>query len=149
MKVKKKVLAIVLTITVLASLTACGDNKATDQGNTNTANNQSDSSDKSSKTQPSVDTDGKVLVAYFAVAENSDVDVVSSANVSDVDGETKGRMTALAEMIQEKTGGELFSIKTSVKYSGDGGKLIMHRRNRTRTPDRSSRRILTIWMTTA
>lgn len=33
-------------------------------------------------------------------------------------------MTALAEMIQEKTGGELFSIKTSVKYPGDGGKLI-------------------------
>lgn len=41
-----------------------------------------------------------------------------------MNGETKGRMTALAEMIQEKTGGELFSIKTSVKYPGDGGKLI-------------------------
>lgn len=121
---KKKVLALVLTMAVLASLTGCGDNKATDKGNTNTANNQSDSSDKNSKTQQSVSTDGKVLVAYFAVAENSDVDAVSSASVSDVNGETKGRMTALAEMIQEKTGGELFSIKTSVKYPGDGGKLI-------------------------
>lgn len=121
---KKKVLNIILILAVLASLTACGDNKGTDGGGANTANNQSDSSDKSSKAGPSVSKDGKVLVAYFAVAENSDVDAVSSASVSDVDGETKGRMTALAEMIQEKTGGDLFSIKTSVKYPGDGEKLV-------------------------
>lgn len=122
MKTKKKVLAVVLIMAVLTSLVACGDNKAADS--TNTANNQSDSSDRSSKTEQSVSTDGKVLVAYFAVAENSDVDAASSASVSDVNGETKGRMTALAEMIQEKTGGDLFSIKTSVKYPGDGGKLV-------------------------
>lgn len=122
MKTKKKVLAVVLIMAVLTSLAACGDNKAADS--TNTANNQSDSSDRSSKTEQSVSTDGKVLVAYFAVAENSDVDAASSASVSDVNGETKGRMTALAEMIQEKTGGDLFSIKTSVKYPGDGGKLV-------------------------
>lgn len=121
---KKKVLNIILILAVLASLTACGDNKGTDGGSANTANNQSDSSDKSSKAEPSVSKDGKVLVAYFAVAENSDVDAVSSASVSDVDGETKGRMTALAEMIQEKTGGDLFSIKTSVKYPGDGEMLV-------------------------
>lgn len=121
---KKKVLNIILILAVLASLTACGDNKGTDGGSANSANNQSDSSDKSSKAGPSVSKDGKVLVAYFAVAENSDVDAVSSASVSDVDGETKGRMTALAEMIQEKTGGDLFSIKTSVKYPGDGEKLV-------------------------
>lgn len=123
-RVKKKGLVIILTMAVLASLTGCGNKNATDTGNTNTVNNQSDSSDESSKTDSSVSTDRKVLVAYFAVAENSDVDAVSSASVSEVNGETKGRMTALAEMIQEKTGGELFSIKTSVKYPGDGGKLI-------------------------
>lgn len=93
---KKKVLNIILILAVLASLTACGDNKGTDGGSANTANNQSDSSDKSSKAGPSVSKDGKVLVAYFAVAE----------------------------MIQEKTGGDLFSIKTSVKYPGDGEKLV-------------------------
>ena len=71
-----------------------------------------------------MNTDENVLIAYFAVAENSDVDAISSASVSNVNGETKGRMTALAEMIQEKTGGDLFSIKTSVKYPGDGAKLI-------------------------
>lgn len=121
---KKKVLAIVLTMAVLSSLTACGDNNSADGGNTNTENNQSNTMNKDSKSEQSVSTDGKVLVAYFAVAENSDVDAISSASVSDVNGQKKGRMTALAEMIQEKTGGELFSIKTSVKYPGDGGKLI-------------------------
>ena len=121
---KKKVLAIVLTMAVLSSLTACGDNNSADGRNTNTENNQSNTMDKDSKSEQSVSTDGKILVAYFAVAENSDVDAISSASVSDVNGQTKGRMTALAEMIQEKTGGELFSIKTSVKYPGDGGKLI-------------------------
>ena len=95
---KKKGLAIVraiaLTMTVL-SLAACGDNKAADNVNSNTASNQSDSSNKGSKTGQPISTDGKVLVAYFAVAENSDVDAVSSASVSDVNGETKGRMAAL------------------------------------------------------
>ena len=101
---KKKVLAIVLTMAVLVSLIACGNNSATDKGNTNSTINQKDTSDQSSKSGDVVSTEGKVLVAYFAVAENSDVDAISSASVSDVNGETKGRMTALAEMIQDKTG---------------------------------------------
>ena len=105
---------------VLGTLTACGNESTAERENYNAAVSQKEPSGQENQ----VSTNGKVLVAYFSVAENSDVDAVSSASVSDVDGETKGRMTALAEMIQEKTGGELFSIKTSVKYPGDGGKLI-------------------------
>lgn len=67
---KNKILAIVLTMAVLTSLTGCAENNTTDRGNTTTANNSLDSSDKGSKTKPSVSKDGKVLVAYFAVAEN-------------------------------------------------------------------------------
>lgn len=104
MRMKKNIMMIALTMAVLLLLTACGNG--------------------SQESEVTVPKDGKVLIAYFAVAENSDVDAISSASVSDVDGETKGRMTALAEMIQEKTGGDLFSIKTSVKYPGDGEKLI-------------------------
>ncbi len=62
-----------------------------------------------------------VLIAYFAVAENSDVDAIASASVIS-DG--RGRIKALADMIQIATGGDLFSIQTSVDYPGDGGKLI-------------------------
>lgn len=70
------------------------------------------------------DGDGGILIAYFAVAENSDVDAASSASVVTVNGETEGRTQHLARLIQEETGGELFSIQTSVDYPGDGGRLV-------------------------
>ena len=128
---KKNKLLMVLVMVFVLSLTACGNSNQADSGNANdtadqrnSAAEQKDSAAQEKKSEGTVPKDGNVLVSYFAVAENSDVDAVSSASVSDVNGETKGRMTALAEMIQEKTGGELFSIKTSVKYPGDIGKLI-------------------------
>ena len=65
-----------------------------------------------------------ILIVYFAVAENSDVDAVSSASVVTVNGVAKGRMQYLAELIQGETGGDLFSIQTAVDYPGDGGELI-------------------------
>lgn len=69
--------------------------------------------------------DGKrILIAYFTAGENSDVDAVSSASVVTVNGEAKGRLRAVADMIQAETSGTLFSIQTSVKYPGDGGALI-------------------------
>lgn len=72
-----------------------------------------------------IDSDGsKILIAYFSAGENSDVDVISSASVTTVDGEAKGRLRAVADMIQAETGGTLFSIQTSIKYPGDGGELI-------------------------
>lgn len=71
------------------------------------------------------DTDGnRILIAYFTAGENSDVDAVSSASVVTVDGEAKGCLRAVADMIQAETNGTLFSIQTSVKYPGDGGALI-------------------------
>lgn len=65
-----------------------------------------------------------ILIAYFTAAENSGVDAASSASYSNVNGEAKGRIRALADMIQVETGGELFSIQTSVVYPSDGGELI-------------------------
>ena len=117
---KRKFLAAILGMAVLASLTGCGDNQAADQEKENAAVVKEDAtvSDSASGQQ------GDVLVAYFAVAENSDVDAVASASVSDIGGETKGRIRALAEMIREKTGGDLFSIQTSVEYPGNIGDLI-------------------------
>lgn len=65
-----------------------------------------------------------ILIAYFTAAENSGVDVSSSASYSNVNGEAKGRLRALADMIQAETGGDLFSIQTSVVYPADIGELI-------------------------
>lgn len=65
-----------------------------------------------------------ILIAYFTAAENSGVDAVTSASYSTVNGEAVGRLRAIANMIQQNTGGDLFSIQTSVVYPTDGGELI-------------------------
>lgn len=65
-----------------------------------------------------------ILIAYFTAAENSGVDAVASASYSTVNGEAVGRLRAIADMIQQNTGGDLFSIQTSVVYPTDGGELI-------------------------
>lgn len=52
------------------------------------------------------------------------MDAVSSASYSMVNGEAVGRLSAVANMIQSETGGDLFSIRTSVVYPADGGELI-------------------------
>lgn len=97
-----------------------------DEAEQNGVGNQEDNMSVEDRAQmETADTDGsKILIAYFSAGENSDVDVVSSASVTTVDGEAKGRLRAVADMIQAQTGGTLFSIQTSVDYPGDGGALI-------------------------
>lgn len=97
-----------------------------DEAEQNGVGNQEDNMSAEDRAQmETADTDGSnILIAYFTAGENSDVDVVSSASVTTVDGEAKGRLRAVADMIQTQTGGTLFSIQTSVDYPGDGGALI-------------------------
>lgn len=97
-----------------------------DEAEQNGVGNQEDNMSVEDRAQmETADTDGSnILIAYFTAGENSDVDVVSSASVTTVDGEAKGRLRAVADMIQTQTGGTLFSIQTSVDYPGDGGALI-------------------------
>lgn len=66
----------------------------------------------------------KILIAYFTAAENSGVDAVASASYTTINGTAVGRLRAVADMIQENTDGDLFSIQTSVIYPADGGELI-------------------------
>ena len=97
-----------------------------DEAEQNGVGNQEDNMSAEDRAQmETADTDGSnILIAFFTAGENSDVDVVSSASVTTVDGEAKGRLRAVADMIQAQTGGTLFSIQTSVDYPGDGGALI-------------------------
>ncbi|MEY8325634.1 flavodoxin [Lachnospiraceae bacterium 54-11] len=97
-----------------------------DEAEQNGVGNQEDNMSVEDRAQmETADTDGSnILIAYFTAGENSDVDVVSSASVTTVDGEAKGRLRAVADMIQAQTDGTLFSIQTSVDYPGDGGALI-------------------------
>ena len=92
----------VLAVTLLFSLTACG-NSGTRSSGTPSAQTKHDSSEEKNPDSGAVS--GKVLIVYFAEAENSEVDVVSSPSVVTINGETVGRMRALADMIQKQTAG--------------------------------------------
>ncbi len=138
----KKITAILAAALVL-TLTACSSTDDNSSENTSsapqsTANSTStdsqsasesaaDNSAEQSDNSPAHDnneSDSRILIAYFTAAENSGVDAVASASYSMVNGEPVGRLRAIANMIQSETGGDLFSIKTSVVYPTDGGELI-------------------------
>ena len=72
--------------------------------------------------------DSKVMIAYFAVAENSDVDAVSSASVISA-GDPRGYPKFVADVIAERTAGTLFSIRTETKYPGVYNTLADYARN--------------------
>lgn len=62
------------------------------------------------------DNTSNILIAYFTLGENSDVDAVTSASVTVVDRVAKANVRAVADMIQEKTNGDIISIQTVKDY---------------------------------
>lgn len=116
----KKLTVVLLIFSIMMVMTSCSSqslesSETPDAGSLGQVSNTDGNTDISG---------GKILIAYFAEAENSEVDVVTSPSIVTINGKTTGRMRALAEMIQDKTGGELFSIKTSVKYPAEIDALI-------------------------
>ena len=103
-----------------------GGGSASSEGSAGSADNGAGESDASgsAETAGTQGTGSNILIAYFTATENSGVDAEASASYSEVDGEAKRRMQALAEMIQTETGGDLFSIRTEETYPADGGDLI-------------------------
>lgn len=67
-------------------------------------------------------TQNKILIAYFTWSDNT---IVENPDSIDVDAETSasvlspGNAELIANWIAEKTGGNLFSIRTQNKYSSD------------------------------
>ncbi len=135
---KKKYTAFIIPAALAVMVSACGAEKeeSPDEETTQTeasAQNQ-ESEETTAQTTETALTDAnndeeeksenRILIAYFTAAENSGVDAEASASYSEVDGEAKGRMQALAEMIQAEVGGDLFSIQTEEVYPADGGELI-------------------------
>lgn len=131
--IRKRVFTLFLAGILAISLAACG--------NTNSDGNAQDISSEAPQTsgqengmQPNTSeqvessnagSDGSnILIAYFTAAENRGVDAIASASYTTIDGQAVGRVRAVADMIQENVGGDLFSIHTSVVYPTDGGELI-------------------------
>lgn len=135
----KRLLALFLAVILVFSVTACGDKgrqneislagRPMDQEQETSGGGETVQSDEvfsndENANREGADNESGILIAYFSAAENSGVDAVSSASYSMVNGVAMGRLSAVANMIQSETGGELFSIQTSVVYPADGGELI-------------------------
>lgn len=122
-RMMKKKIAFVLATALMLGLTACGAANSSDNTSHSSAQTESSQAAESADNTVAAET-GKVLIVYFAVAENSNVDAISSASVTEVNGEAKGLVRTVAEDIQAVTGGDLFSIETSVDYPGGIDDLI-------------------------
>ncbi len=127
MKYRRQIAVLCAAAAFALSAAACGSSdEALQSGNQGSAaGNETDSGEGSGQAAGNIGIeDGNILIAYFTAADNSGVDAETSASYSMIDGEAKGRLQAIAEMIQENAGGDLFSIQTDVVYPADGGELI-------------------------
>ncbi len=106
----RRLFAVILSAFMIYCLTACQNSG----GGTN-------ASDVGASVQSG---GGNILIAYFTAAENSGVDAVASASYTTIEGQAVGRLRAVADMIHDNVGGDLFSIRTSVVYPTDGRELI-------------------------
>lgn len=129
---KKYILAILAAAMVL-SMTACGENNADLQqiGENSTENiTQREIAENQTEGTGEVKTEKneKVLIAYFSYGENAalpdGVDASTSASINIRNGKTTGNTGAIADMIAEKTGGELHSILTEEKYPADYNEVV-------------------------
>lgn len=118
---KRRWLAMLMTAALL-TLGACGTAQETEQGGSPAQTAQS--SQGESDTAQAAEDGSNILIVYFTAAENSGVDAIASASYTTIDGQAMGRVRAVAEMIQEQVGGDLFSIRTEEVYPADGGELI-------------------------
>jgi len=70
----------------------------------------------------------KTLIAYFSLGRNADypegIDASTSASLTIKGGELIGTTEYVAELIQERTGGDLHQIKTIEPYSSDFDTVI-------------------------
>lgn len=123
----KQWMALALSAWLLAALTGCGAEEAKSApAQTPAAAAQTEDAAEAPASSPVRTTPQKtehnVLIAYFTWAENTHVDDPSSV---DPDASTSasvlppGNTAELAGWIQERTGGDLFSIRVTEPYSSD------------------------------
>lgn len=124
----KKLVAIIVVMTMTVVVTACGNQESNRQeNNTNTAGTQAadptdDTISQEIEAKNETDGTGNVLIAYFTWAENTHVD---NPEEIDVDATTSasvlppGNAALLASWIQDEVGGNLFSIVAKDPYPSD------------------------------
>lgn len=108
----KRIAALFLVMALLFSLSACKNEEGTSAPSAQTEESQESSGAKTSEKS--------MLVAYFSYAENAQlpdgIDASATASIQVWNGETTGNTGAVAAMIAENTGADLFSIQTVEPY---------------------------------
>ena len=118
----KKITAILLSVLLVLSLAACGNNDQNAEKNTpaETGNPVTEpAEDETGSTEDSGAVNignGNILIAYFSVMETDGVDAVASASRVAVNGQVLGNNEYIAQIIQRETGGDLFAIETVQDY---------------------------------
>lgn len=118
----RKTTAILLSGLLVLSMTACGTEDKTTEPQSTAAGTENEtptteSADNSTESTNTAETgNSNILVAYFSVMETDGVDTVAGASRVAVNGETLGNNEYIAQIIQQQTGGDLFSIETVQEY---------------------------------
>lgn len=120
---KKTILFIVSVITILA-LAACsnGSNQESKSNQESTETKESEAA--TSNTGKEL---GKTLIAYFSVPETQDPDNMTQEEENSVvviDGKVLGNTEYVAQVIEEKTGGDVFRIEPKTPYPTDHEELV-------------------------
>lgn len=135
----KKITAILLSTLLVLSLAACGnsneedeesaseniqDQTLTEEPDDESAGSTEENTESSAGTGTAQTNDSNILIAYFSVMETDGIDTVAGASRVAVDGETLGNNQYIAQLIQQETGGDLFSIETVQEYPATHDPLL-------------------------
>lgn len=120
----KKTVVFLMILSMMLPLAACGSEPASTVPQGETPSQTISPVESVGEETQNQQAGKKPLIVYFSVKENCGVDATTSASETTVNGNTVGTIRALADKIQAGTGGDLFSIRTSVVYPTDRNELI-------------------------
>lgn len=145
----KKILIFIALLAMTAGMTACGNNTSDSQSEDSSSNNVQteasttkneviqteinesseisvieESETDSDVVNESVEENSKILICYFSFPETDSADASSGASRVVINGEMKGAMQYMAEIISDTTGGDLFRIETVQEYPGTHEPLV-------------------------
>lgn len=126
----KKIISILMLITLLFSFTACSSQSAENETMKDNITLAKQVTDNRNEAEHNIDQ--KILIAYFSVPENVDIngaDAVAGASIVVSNEEKLGNTEYAANVIQKETHGDLFEIKTENEYPLEHEELIDYARS--------------------
>lgn len=137
----KKAFIFFTALALISGLTACENDTSVSQSENSSSNTiQTESSTtenelsetsviEDSETDSEVAAEpenesSKILICYFSFPETDSTDASAGASRVVIDGEMKGAMQYMAEIISDTTGGDLFRIETVQDYPGTHEPLV-------------------------